>query len=59
MRKAQTEISKISSIAVPYENASMIVTPRQWSGKRIWCLTQSEYNALRQRSERKDDNNGN
>ena len=39
----------MSSTAVEFGNATQIVTPKSWLNKRIWCLTQDEYDDLKAR----------
>jgi hypothetical protein len=50
--KTKDELQKISAIAVPFGNDTHVVTPRAWNGKRIWCITQWEYDVLRQKTKK-------
>ena len=45
-----SEQRKITAIAVPFENESHVITPRSWSGMRLWVMTQQEYDSIRQKS---------
>jgi hypothetical protein len=42
------EISKMSSIAVEFGNATHVVTPKSWLNKRIWLFTSEAYDELRE-----------
>jgi len=44
------EQHKIAAIAVPFENESHVITPRSWSGMRLWVMTQQEYDSIRQKN---------
>ena len=43
------EQHKITAIAVPFESESHVITPRSWSGMRLWVMTQQEYERLKGR----------
>jgi hypothetical protein len=47
--KATRDIQKISAIAVPFGNDTHVVTPRSFLHKRVWVLTQQEYDTIRQK----------
>jgi hypothetical protein len=44
-----SEQSKITAIAVPFENESHVITPKSWNGLRLWVMTQQEYENLKGR----------
>jgi putative transposon-encoded protein len=50
----QAEVQNMSQIAAPYGNSSHVITPRAWLGKKVWCLTQEEYEEVRQRGKKDD-----
>jgi putative transposon-encoded protein len=50
----KAEIQKMTSIAVPFGNGCHVVTPKSFLNKRVWVLTQDEYDDLREKAKKHD-----